>query len=720
MNGSSVPILIPAPKKMRYEGKQVLDSSRPVTVEVTVEAGSQPAAVTLTAVRQLTAWLEEHWGGTVKVRMQESQRDESVREGDAYRVRLVERGMEAERYTLVSDANELRITGVPQGLLYGVQTLLQLLQPGTTRDLLSLPLAEIEDEPDLAVRGIFAESFWGSDLMELDDWKAMVDEMVSFKLNTLGIGIYGCWPRRYPAEGNSSSEFLFAPLLDDPELVEERSIRYWNPATGQAETKTYRPALYEQDGLSKLIAYAVERGVRVIPQFNGPGHSRLLPRLYPAISSVDGQGQATGTGYSLTHPETFPMLKRMMKRVIDRYMKPFGQTWFHIGMDEITSWCAEDLKKHSPRQLLELYLTEIGRFLVDNGMEKIIIWHDMADSLTGFDEAFETLLERSDLAGKVVIHWWNYTMPVLPVRSVRGAAGWMAPSTGYLAGMFYQDYVENIENRLNEGAEHSFEGAMAYALYSPTFRRNTAFLAEKSWNTRKRSASEFERVYAGWIVDGQKAEQWARGFQEMRKMFQYNPTFVLLLEIGVFSGNGDASRPYPSRIIQGVLASDGIHKAYRITRALAQHTLLLFERGDPVSGREYDLLVNRFECRRVIGLIDALLGLADAVQAEQRLAGRPVTDRSRLAEIGGKLERHLDELDALLAEMQTVLPPYMAYVACREYMFLRQAMQVQADELALLARDEAIGSGEALIPRTCLVARPGDGRDGPLGAGVNR
>jgi hypothetical protein len=181
-------------------------------------------------------------------------------------------------------------------------------------------------------------------------------------------------------------------------------------------------------------------------------------------------------------------------------------------------------------------------------------------------------------------------------------------------------------------------------------------------------------------------------------MFQYNPTFVLLLEIGVFSGNGDASRPYPSRIIQGVLASDGIHKAYRITRALAQHTLLLFERGDPVSGREYDLLVNRFECRRVIGLIDALLGLADAVQAGQRLAGRPLTDRSRLAEIGGKLERHLDGLDALLAEMQTVLPPYMAYVACREYMFLRQAMRVQADELALLARDEAIEGGETLIP----------------------
>lgn len=706
MSVSSVPILIPVPKKMKYDGKHILDSSR----QITVEAGGQPTAVTLTAVRQLAAWLEGNWDGTVTVRKQEANRDGSAQGGSDYRIRLVETGTganpgdgggpatEPERYTLLSDSNELRIEGPPQGILHGVQTLLQLLQPETTRSLLSLPLAAIEDEPDLAVRGIFAESFWGSDLMELDDWKAMVDEMVIFKLNTLGIGIYGCWPSRYPSEGNSRSEFLFAPVIDHPELTEERSIRYFNPVTKQAETKRYRPSLYEGDGLSQLIAYAVERGVRVVPQFNGPGHSRLLPRLYPAISSVNEQGKATGTGYSLTHPETFPMLKRILKRVIDRFMKPFGQTWFHIGMDEITDWCSEDLKTHSPRQLLELYLTEIGRFLVDNGMEKIIIWHDMADSLTGFDEAFETLLERSGLNGKVVIHWWNYTMPVLPVRPVRGAGGWMAPGTGYLAGMFYQDSVENIENRLNEGAEHSFEGAMAYALYSPTFRRNTAYLAEKSWNTRKRNASEFEHQYARWIVAGEEAEHWARGFQEMRKMFQYNPTFVLLLEIGVFSGNGDASRPYPSRIIQGVLASDGIHKAYRITRALAHNTLLLFERGELVPGREYDLHINRFECRRVIGLIDALLGLADAVQAQQRLAKRPVADRSRLAEIGEKLERHLGELDDLLLEMQTVLPPYMAYVARREYMFLRQAMREQADELALLARDEAMISGEAEIP----------------------
>ncbi|TNJ65513.1 hypothetical protein FE784_14935 [Paenibacillus hemerocallicola] len=693
---NTIPTLIPAPKRMRYDGKRPLDNSRTVTIE----AGTRPASVTQSAARQLSSWLGEHWRGRVLVRPSEADISDGAEGELPYRIRLIETGTETEteRYSLVSDCHEMSIAGSPRGILHGVQTLIQLLQPETSCDLLSLPLAAIEDEPDVSVRGIFAECFWGSDLMELADWKAMIDEMVSFKLNTLSVGIYGCWSSRYPTDANSRSEFLFAPILDHPERLPDRRIHYFDPLTKQTATKTYRPALYENDGLGQLIAYAVERGIRVVPQLNGPGHSLLLPRLYPHISAINNKGEATGSGYSLTHPDTFPMLKRMFKRVIDRYMLPYGQTWFHIGMDEISGWSSVDLAAYSPRGLLELYLVEIGGYLIENGMDKVIIWHDMAESLTGFDESFEELLERHGLAGKIVIQWWNYTMPAFSVKAVRGAEGWMAPSTGYLPGMFYQDYVENVENRVNEGVEQSFQGALAYALYSPTFRRNTAYLAEKSWNTRKRDASEFDRQYAEWIVSDE-AEHWAGGMGDMRKLFQYSSTFVLLLEIGVFSGNSDAARPYPARIIRSVLATDGTHKAYRVTRALALNALLSFERGSAVSGREYELQVIRFECRRVVGLIDALLGLADAVRDQERIANGPIAGRSGLAGIGGRLERELDKLDALLVEMREVLPGYMVYVGWREYMFLREAIRVQMEQLKRLAGDRAVLSGEAELSR---------------------
>lgn len=694
---NTIPTLIPEPKRMRCDGKRALDKNRTVTIET----GTHISIVTQTALRQLISWFAEHWRGKVLVSHQEANRNENPENELPYRIRLEETGAESERYSLVAMHDELRIAGAPAGILYGVQTLIQLLQPDTSCDLLVLPLVEIEDEPDAPVRGFFAECFWGSDLMELADWKAMVDEMVSFKLNTLGIGIYGCWGSRYPRDVNSRSEFLFAPVLDHPELLPERRIQYFDPVAKQTVIKTYRPALYENDGLGQLIAYAVERGIRVVPQFNGPGHSLLLPRLYPHISAVNERGEATGSGYTLIHPDTFPMLKRVFKRIIDRYMLPYGQTWFHIGMDEITGWSAADLAVYSPRQLLELYLMEIGSYLIANGMEKIIIWHDMAESLTGFDESFEVMLERHGLAGKIVIQWWNYTMPVFPVKPVRGAEGWMAPSTGYMSGMFYQDYVENVENRVNEGVEHSFQGVMAYTLYSPTFRRNTAFLAEKSWNTRKRDAAQFDRLYAGWIVSDEPA-QWAKGMGDMRKLFEYSSTFTLLTAIGVFFDSSDIARSYPAGIIRSVSAADGTHKAYRVTRALARNALLSFERGMSVPGREYELRVIRFECRRVAGLIDALLGLVDAVRALERLGNSPVARRSELAVIGDRLERELNALDALLVEMQEVLPAYMVFVGWREYMFLREAMRKQAEQLALLSRDKAILSGEADIPVPCV------------------
>ncbi|MEF2246084.1 family 20 glycosylhydrolase [Paenibacillus sp. IITD108] len=683
--------LIPMPKKMRYNGMLELDKSYTITVETDTSAST----VTQVASRQLIAWFAKHWQGTVLVCQSDGNRDERVESEPVYRIRLEDTKEESETYSLVAVSKELRIFGSPVGLLHGVQTLIQLLQPRASSNLLSVPLVEIEDTPDMAIRGFFAESYWGSDRMELSDWKSMIDDMVSFKLNTLGIGIYGCWPHGhcYPTDTNSLSEFLFAPVLDDPEQLQERQIHYFDPVAKQLTTKTYQAPIYEGDGLEQLIAYATERGIRVVPQFNGPGHSSLLPRLYPNISSVNEQGEPTYKGYSLTHPDTFPTLKRLLGRIVERYMLPYGQTWFHIGMDEIEEWSAADLAVYSKRQLFELYMLEISQYLLSSGMEKIIIWHDMAKNLTELDASFEVFLEQHGLSGKVAIHWWDYTMPICPVRAVRGAEGWTAPSTGWLPWMIYQDHVENIENRINEGMEHSFQGVMSYHVYSPNYRRNVASLAEKGWNAQRRDAAEFDRLYANWIV-ADEPQRWAKGMGDMRKLFEYSSTFALLMEIGVLFGQPKKAHLYPEPIIRSILSTDGTHKAYRITRTLAHNILPLFEQGKAVAGREYELQVIRFECRRVIALIDALLGLADAVQALEDTQNSPVEKRNELvADIGAQLQLELDKLDAFLIEVQDILPDYLVAVSWREYMYLREAMRKQVEQLTNL-NDRFIHSEE--------------------------
>ena len=47
------------------------------------------------------------------------------------------------------------------------------------------------------MRGHFMECRYGSDFMTLDDRKDAIDYFADMKINTLIIGLYGCWPRQY-------------------------------------------------------------------------------------------------------------------------------------------------------------------------------------------------------------------------------------------------------------------------------------------------------------------------------------------------------------------------------------------------------------------------------------------------------------------------------------------------------------------------------------------
>jgi len=68
-------------------------------------------------------------------------------------------------------------------------------------------------EPVFAHRGLFIENKWGPDLMALADWQDIVDWMADHGMNTLTIGLYGCWTVQY---NNQISEFLMVPLPGHP------------------------------------------------------------------------------------------------------------------------------------------------------------------------------------------------------------------------------------------------------------------------------------------------------------------------------------------------------------------------------------------------------------------------------------------------------------------------------------------------------------------------
>ena len=110
-----------------------------------------------------------------------------------------------QAYLLEAKPESITITGfgVP-GLYFGVRTLMQSLRLEKNR--LILPCMRILDWPDMNTRGHFMESRYGSNLMELDDWKHLVDHMAGIKMNQLVISVYGCWCCSY--DGRVSGTLL--------------------------------------------------------------------------------------------------------------------------------------------------------------------------------------------------------------------------------------------------------------------------------------------------------------------------------------------------------------------------------------------------------------------------------------------------------------------------------------------------------------------------------
>ena len=84
------------------------------------------------------------------------------------------------------------------GLLYAVITLEQL----NDWDIYGceIPALQISDWPENRWRGIKQESRWGSDMMERDEWMAMLDDLANKKMNTLGLAFYGCWGMEYDGQ----------------------------------------------------------------------------------------------------------------------------------------------------------------------------------------------------------------------------------------------------------------------------------------------------------------------------------------------------------------------------------------------------------------------------------------------------------------------------------------------------------------------------------------
>jgi hexosaminidase len=219
---------------------------------------------------------------------------------DASKLRVVTTDARDEAYTLVVTPEGAELEGGPLGVLRGRQTYRQLTTPD------GVPEVKIEDRPRYAWRGLLIDV--GRHFLSVETIKRQLDTMAMVKLNVLH------W-----------------------HLTEDQGFR--------VECKRY-PKLHEMgsDGLyytheqiRDVVAYAKERGIRVVPEFDVPGHSTSWLVGYPELGVAPGPYKIERT-WGIKEACLDPR-KEKVYEFLDGFFGEmaalFPDEYVHIGGDEV-------------------------------------------------------------------------------------------------------------------------------------------------------------------------------------------------------------------------------------------------------------------------------------------------------------------------------------------------------------------------------------------------
>ena len=186
------------------------------------------------------------------------------------------------RITIGEDGNPKVEADDEDGTFYAQVTLDKLPRP--------LKPMTIEDCTDMPYRGFMLDVV--RDFRTMDEVIEIIDLMASWKLNTLHFHL-------------ADDESWCLEIKDFPELTEygaHHALPDWNlqetsalkpTANGRIGNVTY----YTAEEYKQILHYAWERRIRVIPEFDTPGHSRA------SIKAMQAYEQRTGdTSFRLQDP----------------------------------------------------------------------------------------------------------------------------------------------------------------------------------------------------------------------------------------------------------------------------------------------------------------------------------------------------------------------------------------------------------------------------------
>src|SRR5262245_21408010 len=283
----------------------------------------------------------------------------SVSEDESYRIDITRRQAILSAPTVV-------------GALRGLETLLQLLD--ADRNGYFFPGVQIDDQPRFPWRGLLIDV--ARHFQTMETLKRNLDAMAAVKLNVLH------W-----------------------HLTEDQGFRVESKKFPRLHTLGSDGLFYTQDDVREIIAYARDRGIRVMPEFDIPGHSTSWLVGHPELGSAPGP-YTIERRPGIFEPALDPTREHVYK-FLDTFLGEmaalFPDAYLHIGGDE------NEGKQWDRNPKIQAFMKEKGikdnhalQAYFNTRLLKILQKHKK--KMIGWDEILQP-----ELPNDIVIHSWRGT-----------------------------------------------------------------------------------------------------------------------------------------------------------------------------------------------------------------------------------------------------------------------------------------------------------------------
>jgi hexosaminidase len=283
----------------------------------------------------------------------------NLRENESYRIDITRRQAILSAPTVV-------------GALRGLETLLQLLD--ADRNGYFFPGVQIEDQPRFPWRGLLIDVARHFQTMEV--LKRNLDAMAAVKMNVLH------W-----------------------HLTEDQGFRVESKKFPKLHQLGSDGNYYTQEQIKEIIAYARERGIRVVPEFDIPGHSTSWLVGHPELGSAPGPytiERRPGIFEPALDP-TREEVYKFLETFLGEMAALFPDDYLHIGGDE------NEGKQWDRNPAIQDYMKKKGikdnhalQAYFNTRLLKILQKH--GKKMIGWDEILQPELPKD-----VVIHSWRGT-----------------------------------------------------------------------------------------------------------------------------------------------------------------------------------------------------------------------------------------------------------------------------------------------------------------------